>query len=264
VGGTADIEEAIGVMRELRLTSRVARLFSGGLMTIPDVPEANPPAANPPAEGEIAYAVGNLMHENGRDREAKDAYRLALKIHPEHGWAANNLGYFLAEAGENIAEADRLLELAVRLLPDEASVIDSLGWLRYLEGQLADRGERLGAVTLLKRAADLSGRLNGTHLDHLGDATWRMGDREGARKLWTEAEALVQMELDERRARAGALGRGNNGEGLDAASASVRRATEQLEAVRAKVRAARAGEEPKVAPTFAERGIAVPAEIGGN
>ncbi|MDX2016023.1 MAG: hypothetical protein SFY95_00115 [Planctomycetota bacterium] len=258
VGTNADIEEAIAVLRELGLTVRVARLFSGGLMTIPDGPASAP---NPPAEGEIAYAVGNLMHENGRDREANDAYRLALRIHPDHGWAANNLGYFLAEAGENIDEADRLLELAARLLPDEASVIDSLGWLRYLEGQLADRGARLGAVTLLQRAVELSGRLNGTHLDHLGDATWRMGDREGARKLWAEAEALVQMELDERRARAGALGRGNNGEGLEAVSASVRRATEQLEAVRAKVRAARAGQEPTLAPTFAERGIALPAEI---
>src|SRR5690606_22831880 len=82
------------------------------------------------------------------------------------------------------------------------SILDSLGWLRYLQGRLDDEpvagaSPLPGAITLLRRAVERSPEPSAEVLDHLGDALWRAGRREEAGMTWTAAyEAAARYPRD--------------------------------------------------------------------
>jgi hypothetical protein len=152
---------------------------------------------------EVAYLMGDSFTRNGRTDEANAAYELALEFQPDHGWACNNLGYSLADRGHDLPRAAKLLEKAVEVLPDEAPVLDSLGWLRYKQDRLDDTldpgtGEvrERGAVTLLQKAAMTDrGQTDAVIMDHLGDALWLAGRKTEAQRYWTLSQATATQVL---------------------------------------------------------------------
>lgn len=129
------------------------------------------------------------------DAGAEQLLREALRRHPRHAMAANNLGWMLLElddTAEPSPEVVELIESAAAALPASASVIDSLGWLRFRQGQLADENDRPGAVTLLRRAVHLAGEQTSAELlDHLGDALWAAGELSEARSTWRRGVTMI-------------------------------------------------------------------------
>ncbi len=199
--------------------------------------------ADPRAE--VAYTLGTAAWSRQHEAAAFELLELALSYDPEHAWAANDLGYFLADAGRELDRAERLLTLAFRKLPATASIVDSLAWLRYKQSRLEDfadaaTGERRpGARSLLQSASQMpDGEDNPAVFDHLGDTLWRLGEREGAMRAWEAADRL----LPRRMARLNANREEIQGDGAFADTQA------RTNAVRAKLAAARAGQEPVVAP----------------
>lgn len=149
--------------------------------------------ADPRAYAAMAYGIE--FSRRGRNEVAREAYELALEYDPNEGWACNNLGYMLLEARRDLDRADELLTRASALLPDEIPVLDSLGWLRYVQGRFHDvkdeqTGEIVmeGAVSLLRRAAESEyGQQSAVILDHYGDALWQVGQVEDAQRQWRAA-----------------------------------------------------------------------------
>jgi tetratricopeptide (TPR) repeat protein len=199
-----------------------------------------------------AYTMGNLAQGFGRERVAHDCYAMTLEHEPGHAWAANNLGYLMLERGGDLTRSAALIEQAIEKLPGEASVIDSLGWLRYKQGKLTSRGAgvdlgleveqpanhaamlELGAAEALLLASQQPDSASNEELaDHLGDVAWRLGKKQDARKFWN-----VAAERGTRR-----LGATPDVPWLrhDRARLKV-----FIEAVRAKLRAAEDGGEPAV------------------
>jgi tetratricopeptide (TPR) repeat protein len=199
------------------------------------------PSTDPRAEA--AYLFGNICTSLNRPDAAADMYRLALEYQPSHAWSCNNLGYYLAEQGTSMDEAERLLEAAYAALPGEASIIDSLGWLRYKRGLLTDEQDaatgavsRRGAVSLLSEAtAKEKGAENPTLLDHLGDAQWVQGSKDAALRSWRTAEEKAVLRVNAM-TRAGA------------SPAALGEIQTLLQQIRAKRAAASRSEEPSVAP----------------
>ena len=188
---------------------------------------------------ELLYQLGILAHQAGRPDAAEQAYEAALAADPGHPWANNNLAYAWVERGERLDEAERMLQSAYDALPDEASIIDSLAWVRYKLGVFQDdaAGGREGALTLLGRAAATpEGLRNSTILDHLGDAQWRVGQEEQAVESWRRAEAMGRQAL----ARAGVTG------------ADAEQLQSELTSARRKVQRVEAGDTPSVAPVAGE------------
>jgi len=154
---------------------------------------------------EFAYLVANALNGQVREAAAAEVYKLALELNPKQGWSGNNYGYMILERGGDIAEAAKWIEMAHEQLPEEASVMDTIGWLRYKQGQMDDQTlpdgtVRPGAVTLLERsAAMLGGEDNWEILDHLADALWRRnrdeGDRKKAIDSWGLALASIRQEI---------------------------------------------------------------------
>lgn len=192
--------------------------------------------------GCVAYLLANALQGEGRETASLGVFRLALEYHPDHAWAANDLGYFLVERHERLDEAEMLLERAYRLKPAQASIADSLAWLRYKTGQFDDAtrpdgSTAPGAVTLLRAAVVLpGGESNPTIHDHLGDALWRSGDRERALSSWIRAQQLLFDRLVTLR---------DGGR-----SAARDRLTAQAGLVAAKIDAARAGQQPDLPPLY--------------
>jgi tetratricopeptide (TPR) repeat protein len=102
-----------------------------------------------------------------------------IKLSPDYAQAYNALGYSMLERNERIPEALGLVEKALQLAPDDASIMDSVGWGYYRSGKLDD------SVKMLQRA--YSGNPDPEIAAHLGEVLWVRGDREAARKIWQDS-----------------------------------------------------------------------------
>jgi tetratricopeptide (TPR) repeat protein len=137
---------------------------------------------------------GSALDRAGRWPEAKAALEAAFKLAPENAIVLNYLGYAQLERRENIEEAMRLIAEASRLQPDSAEITDSLGWAHYLRGNVPK------AIELLERAA--AGEPADPDInEHLGDAYYKAGRRYEARYAW-RAALIYADEKDAGRLRA--------------------------------------------------------------
>jgi tetratricopeptide (TPR) repeat protein len=127
--------------------------------------------------------------------EAIAAMRTELGRAPDNALVLNSLGFTLLEGAPDLhAEGFRLIARAVELQPANPAIVDSWGWAHYLFGDF----ER--AVEYLSRAATLTeDDPNPEILEHLGDAYWRLGDLEDARRTW---QAALEADPDATRRRA--------------------------------------------------------------
>ena len=86
-----------------------------------------------------------------------------LALAPVHAQALNALGFFLAERGERLEEAQRLVERALELAPGTPAFLDSLGWVAF------QRGAYEAALPPLREAFERRG--DGEIAAHLGRPT---------------------------------------------------------------------------------------------
>ena len=139
----------------------------------------------------------------GKRAEAEAELRAILDIDPDNAGACNDLGYYLAEQGRNLDEAERLIRNAIAIDKfdrkksgaaelENATFIDSLGWVLFRKGKLQE------ARVQLDRATELhAGESSPEVLDHLGDVLFRLGEKAKARAEWDKA--LKVYENDSRR-----------------------------------------------------------------
>ncbi len=105
--------------------------------------------------------------------------REILKKDPKNVNALNALGYTLTDRTNRYDEADELLQQAMELKPDDAFIMDSMGWLQYRRGNSAE------AVKYLRRALDI--RNDAEIAAHLGEVLWVTGDHHEAESVWNRA-----------------------------------------------------------------------------
>lgn len=133
-------------------------------------------------------ALSGILSLFGDRAGAELVMEAGLTVDPTDGALLNNLGFARLERGIADARTEQMLEQAGRIRPGDSGTLDSLGWLRYMQGRFVDAGAALGAVTLLEQAvANAKNAPSALQHDHLGDARWRAGDREGARRSWADA-----------------------------------------------------------------------------
>ena len=130
-----------------------------------------------PLHWPILFARGACYERLGKWEEAERDLRQALELKPDQPDVLNYLAYGLLERGQNLPEAQTMLEQAVKSRPNDAQIVDSMGWSLYLQGDYQ------AATAFLKKAVEL---LPGdpTVNDHLGDVYWRLGRKNEARFQW--------------------------------------------------------------------------------
>ncbi len=125
----------------------------------------------------ILFARGSCYEREGKWALAEKDLQAALELKPDQPDVMNYLGFGWLERGVHIDEARDMIAKAVKARPDDAQIVDSMGWALYMEGDYAT------SISYLEKAVEL---LPGdpTVNDHLGDAYWRLGRHNEARFQW--------------------------------------------------------------------------------
>ncbi len=133
----------------------------------------------------LFYSRGISLERSGKWLRAESDLLKALELEPDQPLVLNYLGYSWVEQGINLPQAQRMIEKAVELRPNDGYIVDSLGWVLYRLGDYES------AVTHLERAVELQPQ-DPTINDHLGDALARVGRIEEARFQWLRTQGLTK------------------------------------------------------------------------
>ena len=99
---------------------------------------------------------------------------------PNNAAALNALGYTLADRTDKLEDALKLIQRANELEPDDAAIVDSLGWVNFR------LGNHEAALKFLKEAMDKIA--DGEVAAHYGEVLWAVGKKEEATKIWNDAK----------------------------------------------------------------------------
>jgi len=132
-----------------------------------------------PGDKDLLYARALIAEKLNMIDLVESDLRAVLKKDPKNAHALNALGYTLADRTNRLQEANQLLSQALALRPEDAFILDSMGWLQYRMGNNAE------AVRYLKRA--LEARNDAEIAAHLGEVLWVMGNRREAESVWSRA-----------------------------------------------------------------------------
>ena len=124
---------------------------------------------------------------------AEPDFLKALELNPDEPYVLNYLGYSWVDQGVRLDEGLDLIERAVNQRPNDAYIVDSLGWVHYRLGNFDE------AVVQLERSVQLRPG-NAIINDHLGDAYWHVGRRTEAQFQWERSKFLEDSD-DKLRAR---------------------------------------------------------------
>jgi tetratricopeptide (TPR) repeat protein len=135
------------------------------------------------AEPRYHFRIGVLLDKIGKRAESIERMKMVLTLNANDAQALNYLGYSYAEMGINLEEALRHLKLAVSIRPNDAFIIDSLGWVNF---KLKRYDE---AVRLLEDAFSLVND-DSTIAEHLGDAYAARHEFKKALKQYRKAQEI--------------------------------------------------------------------------
>jgi len=193
LAGLGDIEEARNLLAQLRIRAdseirsqgyqveaqilqdagdndTAFQVLSDGVESLPDdIPLRY-------ARALIAVGLGDL-------ELAENDLRRIISVQPDNAAAINALGYTLADLTERYDEAEELILLAYELQPEDASIIDSMGWISYRLGRLPEAEAYMREAWKTMRNAEIAA--------HLGEVLWVRGQKDEARSTWQ-----LGLELD--------------------------------------------------------------------
>ena len=141
---------------------------------------------------EALYQAGEDFGTLGNVKGANRLYARALVHDPGHILARNNLGYSALETGPITSTDIKIIEASWRDAEEQdarslALVLDTIGWLRYMQSHYEDDEHARGAIGLLRDSIERMEEPDPVVLDHLGDALWMAGHREEAGETWRKA-----------------------------------------------------------------------------
>jgi tetratricopeptide (TPR) repeat protein len=107
-----------------------------------------------------------------------DLKRILAK-YPDDAEALNALGYSLLDHADRYAEAEKYLQQALKLQPDEAVIMDSFGWLQFKQGKHESALGYLERAYAKQQEAEIA--------SHLAEVLWVLGRKDEARKIFSKA-----------------------------------------------------------------------------
>ncbi|OLL33306.1 hypothetical protein BTH42_02040 [Burkholderia sp. SRS-W-2-2016] len=135
-----------------------------------------------PDDPDLTYDYAMAAEKTGHYDVMEAQLRKLIQTQPDNPQAYNALGYSLADRNQRLPEADKLVEKASALAPNDAFIMDSVGWVKYR------MGDKTEAIKLLRKAYSI--QPNAEIGAHLGEVLWKAGDQEQARAAFREARKL--------------------------------------------------------------------------
>jgi tetratricopeptide (TPR) repeat protein len=132
-----------------------------------------------PDHPDLLYDIALAAEKVDRLDVVESSLRKLISMRPEHAQAYNALGYTLADRTDRFAEAKDYIAKALELAPGDPFILDSMGWVQFRMGNIAE------GLEYLRRAYEQ--RPDPEIAAHLGEALWAKGRRDEAQQVWQEA-----------------------------------------------------------------------------
>jgi tetratricopeptide (TPR) repeat protein len=150
-------------------------------------------ASSLPARNEfksVIYTSLGDSHNALRDfAKADAAFEKSLELNPANDITLNNYAYSLSNRGDQalLEKARDMAERALEAAPDNASYLDTAGWIYYRLGDYRKARELVGkSLEISPDSAEV--------LEHMGDIMDKLGDKNAAVSYWKRA-----LDLDSKR-----------------------------------------------------------------
>ncbi|MEM7654901.1 MAG: tetratricopeptide repeat protein [Bacteroidota bacterium] len=126
--------------------------------------------------------LGQIYHRQKKYDQSDLNLQRAVTLTPEDDLLLNNYAYFLAERMERLDDAEKMAQKAVSKEPNQASYLDTYGWILYQQGKYEQ------AEIQLKKATELG---DGAVIhEHYGDVLFKLGKKEAAVEQWKKAQEI--------------------------------------------------------------------------
>jgi len=182
------VQQAMTLLRELPESKpEDAKLkFAAQVQLLRDVKQyeaaydllAKATTANP-ADSDLIYEQAIVAEKLFRFDEMERLLRRLMVLKPDNQNAYNALGYSFADRKVKLEEARSLIQKALTLAPNDPFISDSLGWVEFRMGNMAEARRILEAAYKSRPDAEIGA--------HLGEVLWASGERERAMAIWKEA-----------------------------------------------------------------------------
>ena len=136
---------------------------------------------------DVLYRRGGGFERIGEYTKSDNDLLKSLEIEPNDAYVLNYLAYSWLERNYNIDVAMEMLERAYNQEPDDAFIIDSIGWAYYLTG------DYIKAEALLKRAIQIMPD-DPIVNDHYGDILWKLNRKTEAQYYWKSVLSFEDTE----------------------------------------------------------------------
>ena len=147
--------------------------------------EAQLDQGNDMVNAKFYFNYGATAEQAGLYQKAADLLRKSIALDPANSAeACNYLGYMWADHNMNLDEAETMINRALEIEPNNASYLDSLGWVEYRKGK-PDQ-----ALSNLLRAAKTADHDDPVIFEHIGDAYFKLNRLSEALESWQKALAL--------------------------------------------------------------------------
>ncbi|HEZ0251561.1 TPA: hypothetical protein WGO19_000659 [Neisseria meningitidis] len=198
-GGRAALRQ-IGRVRKLPeqqgryfTADNLSKIQMFALSKLPDKREAlrgldkiieKPPAgSNTELQAEALVQRSVVYDRLGKRKKMISDLERAFRLAPDNAQIMNNLGYSLLSDSKRLDEGFALLQTAYQINPDDTAVNDSIGWAYYL------KGDAESALPYLRYSFENDPEPEVAA--HLGEVLWALGERDQAVDVWTQAAHLT-------------------------------------------------------------------------
>ena len=163
---TLIIQNQALLLNQAKRPDEALSLLEKGLQTHPDSPD-------------LLYDYALNAERLGKFPLMEDALNKAIKLKPDFAAAYNALGYSYADRNIKLNEAKSLIEMAIRLSPEDHYIMDSLGWVYYRLGDMQRATEQLRRAYTIQQDPEIAA--------HLAEVLWKQGQRDEAQKILDQA-----------------------------------------------------------------------------
>src|SRR5438045_674425 len=128
------------------------------------------------------FNYGTAAEQAGLYDKAAELLQKSITLDPANSAeACNYLGYMWADHNMNLDEAETMIKRALEKEPNNASYLDSLGWVEFRKGKFNQ------ALTDLLRAAKTADRDDPVVFEHIGDTYLKLNRMADALAAWQKA-----------------------------------------------------------------------------
>jgi tetratricopeptide (TPR) repeat protein len=139
------------------------------------------PNSDPAIVSDFYAMMGELLHQQGKTKDAFAAYDSCLQYKPDDYGCLNNYAYYLSVENTQLDKAEMMSAKVIKAEPKNATYLDTYAWILFKQKRYAEA--KIYIDQTLQCDSDHSGVLR----EHAGDIYSMNGDTTKALEYWNEA-----------------------------------------------------------------------------